>query len=99
MAKYDASGAHEWSQRFGGANSDESAAIAVDASGNVIVAGFFVGTADFGGGNLVSAGDYDVFVAKYDASGAHQWSQRFGGTSSDFGWAIAVDASGNEIIR
>ena len=39
--------------------------VAVDGSGNAVVAGDFQGTVNFGGGNIVSAGSYDIFVAKY----------------------------------
>ncbi|MCH7548513.1 MAG: SBBP repeat-containing protein [Candidatus Krumholzibacteriota bacterium] len=98
VAKYDASGVHQWSQGFAVASAGRGHGVAVDASGNVAVAGRFAGTVDFGGGNLVSAGFEDIFVAKYDASGVHQWSQRFGGTGRDVGWAVAVDAPGNVVV-
>ncbi|MDH3217262.1 MAG: hypothetical protein OEN01_13420, partial [Candidatus Krumholzibacteria bacterium] len=98
VAKYDASGAHQWSQRFGSTNSDAGYGVAVDASGNVVVTGEFRGTVDFGGGNLVSAGSDDIFVAKYDASGAHQWSQRAGSTNLERGYGVAIDASGNVVV-
>ena len=39
--------------------------VAVDGAGNVFVAGFFEGTANFGGGNLVSAGLTDIYLAKF----------------------------------
>ena len=39
-------------------------ATAIDASGNVYVAGYFTGTISFGATTLTSAGDRDVFVAK-----------------------------------
>ncbi|MFQ5510416.1 MAG: FlgD immunoglobulin-like domain containing protein, partial [Candidatus Krumholzibacteriia bacterium] len=98
VAKYDASGVHQWSQRFGSTSPDAGFAVAVDASGNVIVTGYFRGTVDFGGGPLVGAGTSDIVVAKYDASGVHQWSQGFGSTSIDTGYRVAVDASGNVIV-
>jgi hypothetical protein len=72
--------------------------VAADASGNVIVTGFFEGAADFGGDTLICAGGEDIFVAKYDASGAHQWSQRLGSTAGDQGLAVAVDGSGDVIV-
>jgi hypothetical protein len=53
------------------------------------------GTADFGGGVLTSAGNNDVFVAKFDAAGNHSWSQRFGGSLNEGGYSVATDASGN----
>ena len=98
VAKYNASGVHQWSRRFGGTSADLGYAVAIDGSGNVVVTGAFDGTANFGGGNLVSAGDYDVFVAKYNSSGVHQWSERFGGTGVDIGLAVAVDGLGNGVV-
>ena len=72
--------------------------IAVGGADNVLVTGFFQGTVDFGGGALSSAGNSDVFLAKYDAAGAHLWSQRFGDTGVDVGRAIAVDGAGNVLV-
>ena len=84
---------------FGGTSGDYSRSIAVDSSGNVYTTGYFYGTADFdpgaGTSNLTSAGSYDVFVSKLDSSGNFLWAKSFGGTSSDHGYSIAVDSSGN----
>jgi hypothetical protein len=98
LAKYDNSGIHLWSQRFGGANIEDGLSLATDASGNVFLTGYFEGTANFGGSNLISAGGEDVYLAKYNSSGVHQWSQRFGSTLDDIGKDVAVDASGNVVI-
>jgi hypothetical protein len=99
VASYDAStGGHNWSKRFGGTGGDEARGLAVDASGNVLVTGNFNGTASFGGGALVSAGGYDVVLAKYNVIGAHQWSQRFGGVNDDQGWSAACDISGSVLM-
>ena len=95
LAKYNAAGAHQWSQRFGSTSYDAGYSVAVDGSGNVVVTGYFQGTVNFGGGGLVSAGSLDIFLAKYNAAGAHQWSQRFGDTSADYGYSVATDGSGN----
>jgi hypothetical protein len=101
VAKYNASGAHQWSKRFGNTDSDGGSAVAVDGSGNIFVMGAFQGTVDFGGGNLVSTGYAAIFVAKFSASGAHQWSQRFESTESTSGYylsGLAVDGSGNVVV-
>ena len=99
VAKYNASGTHVWSQRFGDTGNDQGRAIAVDGAGNVLVTGDFLGTVDFGGGPLTSAGGNDIFVAKYDASGTHVWSQRFGiFLNGDRGLGIAVDGAGNVLV-
>ncbi len=33
--------------------------------GNIVIAGFFSGSVDFGGGTLNSAGGEDIFAAKF----------------------------------
>jgi hypothetical protein len=53
-----------WSKRFGDTGYQNATATAVDGAGNVLLTGNFVGTVDFGGGPLSSAGGYDIFVAK-----------------------------------
>ncbi len=98
IAKYNANGVHQWSKRVGGVSPEQSYGIAVDLSGNVVVAGFFQGTANFGGADLVSAGANDIFVARYNASGTHLWSKRFGGTSNDLANGVATDNSGNVVV-
>jgi len=89
----------EWARAFGGTSGDQGNSIAVDASGNVYTAGSFQGTVDFdpgaGTSNLSAVGSDDIFVQKLDASGNFLWAKAFGGSASDFGRSIAVDASGN----
>jgi hypothetical protein len=48
--------------------------------------------------NLSSAGGYDVFLAKYDASGGLVWAKAMGGTDSEEGQSVAVDGSGNAVL-
>jgi hypothetical protein len=78
---------------------DIGRAVCTDAAGNIYVTGKIsdatVGnTVNFGGTALVSAGDDDGFVAKFNSSGVHQWSLRFGGTLLDEGgFGIATDGT------
>ncbi len=93
----------EWAKRAGGTYSDISYSIAVDGAGNSYVTGYFNGSATFGPGEanqttLTSAGEYDIFVAKYDPAGALLWAKRAGGTTFDEGKSIAVDGSGNSYV-
>jgi hypothetical protein len=92
VAKFDPAGTHLWSRGVGGASVDVVEGLARDSSGNVVISGHFRQTVDFGGGNLVSAGSGDIFAAKYDPTGAHIWSKRFGGTGEDRGWSVAVNS-------
>ena len=95
LAKYNSAGLHQWSVDFGGTGSDIGLAAAVDVSGNVFYTGYFSDTVNFGGGNRVSVGGTDIFLAKYSSAGAHQWSHAFGSALNDEGKGVAVDSDLN----
>ena len=100
VSKLDSAGNFVWAKAMGGTSGDFGNGIAVDASGNVYTTGSFKGTVDFDPGmntfNLASAaGSSDIFVQKLDSAGDFVWAKAMGGTSSDFGSDIAVDASNN----
>ncbi len=104
IAKLDPDGNHLWSRRFGDTASQGSRRVVVDPAGDVILAGSFDGTVDFGGGSLESAGGTtpggtDIFLVKLDgATGGHVWSKRFGDEGDQRCRAVTIDASGNLII-
>lgn len=98
LAKYNASGGHVWSKRFGSTQNDQPAGVCVDGSGRVAITGFFQGTVDFGGGGLSSVNADDIFLAQYDAAGSHLWSQSFGGIAKDEVYGLAVDSGDNLFI-
>jgi len=98
LVRLDAGGAHQWSQRFGDADFDYGAQVAVDGSHDVLATGIFRGTVDLGGGPLASAGGFDIYVAMYDSLGAHLWSQRYGDIFTDEGLGVAFDANGNAFL-
>jgi hypothetical protein len=92
----------QWANGMGGSVSDRASGIGVDASGNVYVTGTFNGTADFdpsgATSNLVSVGNSDVFIAKYNSSGSLVWAKSVGGSGIDVCYGIAVDGSSNVYI-
>jgi hypothetical protein len=96
VVKYGPNGAHVWSRRFGDTDLEAGTAIKTDAANRVILAGYFMGSVDFGGGPLVSTGaDVDLFLARYSPGGAHLWSRRLGGASYENASALAVDEASN----
>jgi hypothetical protein len=99
ICKYDPQGALVWAKRIGGATGNDVAwGLALDASNNVHVTGYFNGAVDFdpgaGTSNMSSAG-LDIFVLKLDENGNFIWSRKMGGGDLDQAYDIAVDGSGN----
>jgi len=93
-----------YSTYLGGKNDDHGNSIAVDGSGNAYVTGYTASpdfpttpgafNVTFGGGNY-----YDAFVTKMNPSGAALvYSTYLGGASTDTGYSIVVDGSGNAYV-
>ncbi|WP_310392329.1 SBBP repeat-containing protein [Hymenobacter sp.] len=95
VAKYSPAGGVLWATRFGGTGEDYPDELAVDAAGNVYVAGtFFSSSFAVGGTTLANAGSGDMFLARLSAAGVPQWGVRAGGPGDDFGTAVALDDDG-----
>ena len=90
VARYDAAGSQVWLQQFGTAANEEVWGLTADAGGNAYVAAYSAG--DFDG---PLAGDKDLVVARFDASGALTWKDQVGTTLNDKGAAIQLDGAGN----
>ena len=73
--------------------------MAVDSQDNMIVAGTFAGRINFGGGDILSHGGVDIFIAKYSPDGSYLWSQAIGGSSDDWAKAVAVDLQPEAVAR
>lgn len=98
IAKLGADSTLAWVKRFGSTGNEYVKAIVLDDSNNIFLAGQFTGTANLGGSALVSAGNYDSYLASYTADGTHVWSKRFGSTSSDEFRSIALDTAQQNIV-
>ncbi len=98
VAKFSSAGVLDWLHDFGPAVSgDQSdfADLAVDSSGDVLVAQSLSGT-------IPSNGGTDISVVKFNSTGTIQWTTRYNGQSDDSGndqpVAIAVNSSGYTYI-
>lgn len=95
VGSYDSSdGTPLWFNEFGtDLTPDESYAVAVDNAGNVFASGWTSG--DLGGEN---AGEYDIWLGKFDDSGNQEWIQQLGSESFEFSWGIDTDSEGNAYV-
>jgi hypothetical protein len=98
VAKYTSANGLLWAKTFGFGGNVTIYALTVDSQNNIIVAGYFNTSVDFGGATLTSAGGTDIFVVKYSSSGSLIWAKRFGSAGNDIGYGLAVDASDNIIL-
>jgi uncharacterized protein (TIGR03437 family) len=91
-----------YSTFLGGSQSDAGNAIAVDAAGNAYVTGATQWTAlatTPGAPQASNRGSFDVFVIKLNPAGnALVYATYLGGSGSDSGAGIAVDAAGNAYV-
>jgi len=102
LAEYSLAGASNWAKSVGGTGIDLGLGLAVDGDGNVVLAGRFGNTADFGGGSIDAGSSGKGYIAKYDGgTGAFLYAKPLGsaavaGTSQVN--AATVDASKNIIV-
>lgn len=102
VVRLSANGTHSWSKRLGDAT-DQSwdlplQGVAFDSDGELVFASGFRGKVDFGGGEL-AANDTDWFIAKFDTSGTHRWSHRYGsGAAFQGATSTAIHPQTREII-
>jgi hypothetical protein len=99
LVKYDAGGNVLWAKSEGGSASDICNSICTDASGNILVTGYFSSSSiSFGTTTLTNAGNSDIFIVKYDTGGNVLWAKSEGGSAFDKGNSIFTDVSGNILV-
>ncbi len=101
LAKLDAHGDAVWSRWLESSKGGVGiGAIAVDASGGLLVTGVLRGSFDFGTGPIVAGPHGDVYAARLDPQGQASWVRSFSGTNSfnQYGSHLAVSASGEVVI-
>jgi len=76
LLRLDAAGELVWGRQYGGARFETVHGLAADARG-VYLAGTYQDELELGGVTLGNGRDFDGFIAKLDARGAHVWSARF----------------------
>ncbi len=89
LLKTNSDGTLEWSNTFGGTNSDYGYSVQQTSDGGYIVAGY---TRNFGAGNS------DVYLLKAASDGSLLWTKTFGGAGNEQGESIDITSDGGFIV-
>ena len=89
LLKLDATGELQWAKAFGGTGNDYGWAETEMSDGELALTGY---TESYG------AGDADVLVAMFNATGGLKWAKTLGGESSDLGWGITNSSDGGLVL-
>ncbi len=99
IIKINSSGNLQWLRQAGSVGSaDRCNGISTDIYGNVYITGYITGTANFDSTSLaafdaaplISNGNYDMMVAKYNKNGILQWKKNNGSTGADISYGAHV---------
>ncbi len=103
VARYNPDGTLLGAMRAGGTASDTGYGITTLSNDSMVVTGFFNGSAIFGEGEanetvLVSYGDCDIYVARYNPDGTLVWANHAGGTYVDKGYGITTLSDDSTVV-
>ncbi|NWF56851.1 MAG: SBBP repeat-containing protein [Syntrophaceae bacterium] len=91
LAKFNSYGVNQFIVQFGSDRDDVGYSIALSGTDNIYITGSTAGNLP---GNT-SSGLTDIFLAKFNSSGANQFLRQLGTTGRDIGNSVAVDDAGN----
>ncbi|MBI2569975.1 MAG: SBBP repeat-containing protein [Candidatus Schekmanbacteria bacterium] len=94
VAGYDRNGEPSWARLSGTAAFDHAQAIAINASGDLLIAGQTQGDLE----SQTNQGGFDAFLVKLDSAGNHRWTRLLGSGGGETGHAVAADSSGNSYL-
>lgn len=107
FSKYNSMGQLIWVKTIGGRYNAVCNDMVLDNQSNIYMTGRFTGKVDFdaseGNYELESNSGADIYIAKYDSSGAFLWAVRIGGDglfndADDEGTSITIDNDGNILV-
>ena len=98
LAKFNSSGAIQWSTYYGGTAQETGIGVVCDGLGNIDITGqtnSVISIASAGAYQGSLSGTQDAFIAQFNSAGTRNWGTYFGGTSTEIGNGIASDGGGN----
>ncbi|MBI5189281.1 MAG: SBBP repeat-containing protein [Nitrospirae bacterium] len=94
VTKFRSDGLELWTRLLGTAEADGNGHVAVDASGNVFVAGYTAGSL----AGYPNAGDNDVVVFKLDCAGNMLWKRQAGSSLHDYVNRVELNENGEAVL-
>jgi len=98
LSKHLSDGSFSWQRSWSSSEFIFANSFKTDILGNNYVCGTYSGTAYFPPYSVVSAGQNDIFVVKYNADGDVEWVTSGGGTGNERSIGISADISGSAFI-
>jgi hypothetical protein len=103
IAKYNGDGTLAWAKSAEGNGVDSSYDIDVFLDGSAAVVGDFEDEVTFGideanETTLVSSGENDIFIARYNSDGTLAWAKSANGDGTDLGESVACALNGSSLV-
>jgi len=95
LAKWSPTGVGLWAKSFANGSWDQGSGVVVDRSDNILVAGYFQGWINFGGGQRNTAGGY---IAKFSPAGGWLWDHEFGNSAGVRVFGMVQDSAGDLLV-
>ncbi len=101
IVKFDSCGSLIWCTYLGTQGFDHAEKVVYSSDSTIVITGYTNGTdlaTTPGCFQSSSNGSNDCFIAKFGLNGQPKWITYFGGTQSDFSYAVTLDKKNNIII-
>ncbi len=87
-----------WGTYYGGPSLDYCTATDIDNQNNVYITGYTLSATNIATSGVYQStigGSFDIYLAKFNSSGARIWATYFGSSSVEAAYAMCVSATGN----
>jgi len=93
LLKMDSSGNFLWGLSGGGSSDDQFTEVSVLSTGDVILGGSYGNSVNYGSKSVSSNGMIDSWLMGVSSTGSVKWLDSVGGSSNDYTFGVAVNAS------
>ena len=94
LTKYKPDGTKLWTKLLGSSGSDAALGLTTGLDGSIYLIGATTGALD----GKANAGNFDVFVTKFNVDGFKSWTKQFGSTAGDLALDVATGLDGSIYI-